>query len=108
MSPPRVADPPLATALEQRVLAAERILRIFLPERIGYLVVSILSCVTLLVVIWRLISAGTAGTAELVLMFGSTGLITVSAVRVLRMFHDVMAFVQRHRPVSEEAADDRD
>lgn len=105
MSPPGVADPPLPTPLEQRVLAAERILRIFLPERIGYLVVSILSCVTLLVVIWRLISAGTAGTAELVLMFGSTGLITVSSVRVLRMFHDVMAFVQKHRLASEEAHD---
>lgn len=106
MSPPEVADPPLASALEQRVLAAERILRIFLPERIGYLVVSILSCATLLVVIWRLIGSGTAGTAELVLMFGSTGLITVSAVRVLRMFHDIMAFVQKHRPAAEETNDD--
>lgn len=97
MSPVELAERPAVTPLEQRVIAAERILRIFLPERIGYLVVSILSCVTLLIVIWRLISAGTAGTAELVLMFGSTGLITVSSVRVLRMFHDVMGFVQRHR-----------
>lgn len=102
MNPPKVAEPPPTTPLEQRVLAAERILRIFLPERIGYLVVSILSCATLLVVIWRLIGEGDAGAGELTLMFGSTGLITVSAVRVLRMFHDVMAFVQKHRVAAEE------
>lgn len=92
-----VATPMPESELDARVVAAERILRIFLPERIGYLAVSVLSCTTLFVVIWQLIHDGKATNAQLTLMFGATGLTGISALRVLRMFHDVMNFVQKHR-----------
>lgn len=98
--------PPTRPEMEQRLIAAERILRIFMPERIGYLLVSIVSCVTLFVVIWRLINAGTAGSTELALMFGSTGLITISSARVIKMFNDVLAAVVQNRAAERTGNDE--
>jgi len=97
-----------AEPIGQRVAAAERLCRIFLPERIGYLFVTLLSCGTLLVVIWRMVSTGKAGQVELTMMFGSSGLMTYSAGRVLKMFNDVLAMVAADRgqaSISETATE---
>lgn len=74
----------------ERLRAAQSIVRLFLPERVSYLVVCLLSVGTLLSTLWANIEHGGASSAQLSLMLGSSGLITISTARILRIFDRVI------------------
>lgn len=66
--------------LEARLAAVERITRLFRLERVVYLGVTVLALAMLLLSAGMLVWKGTAGPAELSMLFGSSGMITYSAV----------------------------
>ncbi|MFN7979226.1 MAG: hypothetical protein U0P30_13910 [Vicinamibacterales bacterium] len=78
------------SSITTRMDAVERLTTLFKLERQVHLVVTGLSLVMLLtstgVLIWR----GAAGPAELGAMFGSSGLITYSASRLLFMWNQAL------------------
>jgi hypothetical protein len=62
--------------------ALERLMRMFAAERILYLLCSVVGFVLLIVVLALLIMNKALGVPELAMVFGASGLIGVSAVRV--------------------------
>jgi hypothetical protein len=79
--------------LQQRMDAVERLTRLFRLERIVHLTVTTISLIMLLSSAGRLIIRGEAGTVELSLLFGSSGLITYSASRLLAMWNQALSLV---------------
>jgi hypothetical protein len=79
--------------LRSRVLAIERLTALFRVERFVYLVVTGVSFLLLIGVAVRMLIQGTAQTAEWVLLFGSSGLITITANRVLQMWSQALRMV---------------
>jgi hypothetical protein len=75
---------------DERLRAAQGIVRLFFPERMSYLVVCLLSALTLLSTLWTNIAQNRASPAQLTLMLGSSGLITISTARILRIFDRVI------------------
>jgi hypothetical protein len=71
--------------LQKSYEIVEKLTALFKFERMIHLIVTTVSLIILLVTITILLINGSAGTAELTLMFGSSGLITYSAGRLLRM-----------------------
>jgi hypothetical protein len=76
--------------LSARVEALERVTRLFRMERLVYLGVTCISLIMLLLSAGRLILIGKAGPAELTGLFGSSGLITYSAGRLLLMWNQAL------------------
>jgi hypothetical protein len=72
--------------LKARLEVVERLTSLFRLERMLHLGVTCLSLVILLSSAVIMIGRGKAGTPELTLMFGSSGLITYSANRLLYMW----------------------
>ncbi len=72
--------------LEARMNAVERLTKLFSAERMVYLVVTAVSLVMLLVSAGVLLVKGRAGPGEMSGLFGSAGLITYSAGRLLFMW----------------------
>jgi hypothetical protein len=89
MSTPRNALPD-ASELSARVEALERVTRLFRMERLVYLGVTCISLIMLLMSAGRLILNGKAGPAELTGLFGSSGLITYTAGRLLEMWNKAL------------------
>lgn len=87
--------------LSARVEAIERLTRLFRMERMVHLGVTCISLIMLLTSAGRLIWSGTAGPAELTLLFGSSGLITYSAGRLLVMWDKALQLLGLR---SEESA----
>jgi hypothetical protein len=79
--------------LHSRVLAIERLTALFRLERFVYLWVTGVSFLLLIGVAGRMLFQGTAQTAEWVLLFGSSGLITITANRVLQMWSQALRMV---------------
>ena len=79
--------------LQQRMDAVERLTRLFRMERMVHLAVTTISLIMLLSSAAPLIIKGEAGTVELSLMFGSSGLITYSAGRLLAMWNQALSLV---------------
>ena len=79
--------------LQGRVLAIERLTALFRVERFVYLGVTGVSFLLLIGVAGRMLIQGTAQTAEWVLLFGSSGLITITANRVLQMWTQALRMV---------------
>jgi hypothetical protein len=79
--------------LSGRVIAIERLAALFRLERLVYLTVTGISFLLLLGVAGRILMAGTAQTAEWVLLFGSSGLITITGNRVLQMWSQALRMV---------------
>jgi hypothetical protein len=86
VSAPLVAVPDLAA----RVDAVERLTNLFKMERMVYLGVTGISLVMLLTSAGVLLLKGKAGPAELTGLFGSSGLITYSAGRLLLMWNQAL------------------
>lgn len=79
--------------LKERIKAVERLTKLFRLERIVHLVVTCSSLAILLFVAVRLIYEDKAGSAELTMMFGSSGLITYSASRLLHMWNQALRVI---------------
>jgi hypothetical protein len=73
-------------SLALRMNAVERLTQLFKLERLVHLVVTSISLLMLLTSAAVLMFRGTAGPAELTGLFGSSGLITYSAGRLLFMW----------------------
>jgi hypothetical protein len=79
--------------LQKRYEIVEKLTALFKFERMIHLIVTTVSLIILLVTITILLINGSAGTAELTLMFGSSGLITYSAGRLLRMWDQALKII---------------
>lgn len=77
--------------LEERVAAVERLTALFRAERMVHLAVTTISLVMLLASAGFLIVRQQAGTFELSMLFGSSGLITYSATRLLHMWNQALS-----------------
>lgn len=86
------ATPPILSAreLKSRMDAVERLATLFKFERMVHLGVTTISLAMLLVSAGILLAKGTAGPAELAGLFGSSGLITYSAGRLLVMWNQAL------------------
>lgn len=83
----------MPTEIEERVKAVERLTLLFRAERLVYLAVTGLSLLLLLTAAGLMIRDRRAGGAELTLMFGSSGLITYTAGRLLSMWTQALRIV---------------
>jgi len=79
--------------LRDRVEAVERLAQLFRLERLVYLGVTAISFLLLLTIAVRLLLQGGAQLAEWGLLFGSSGLITVTGSRVLQMWSQALRMV---------------
>jgi hypothetical protein len=79
-----------ARELAARVDAVERLTALFRMERLVHLGVTTISLLMLLTSAGVLLSKGKAGPAELTGLFGSSGLITYSAGRLLIMWNQAL------------------
>ena len=79
--------------LSARVRAIERLTKLFRLERIVHLSVTTFALVMLLANAGMLLVRREAGPAELTLLFGSSGLITYSANRLLFMWNQALKIV---------------
>jgi len=79
--------------LQERYEIVEKLTALFKFERMIHLIVTTVSLIILLVTITILLIKGSADTAELTLMFGSSGLITYSAGRLLRMWDQALKII---------------
>jgi hypothetical protein len=76
-----------APSLSDRVLAIERITALFRAERLVYLILTTVALLLLIVsAIAVLFAKGDPSIATLTMLFGSSGLITISFARLLRMW----------------------
>lgn len=76
--------------LERRLGVVKELTSLFKFERMVYLTVTILSLLMLMGAAFSLILRDKAGTAELSMMFGSSGLITYSTGRLLFMWNEAL------------------
>jgi len=79
--------------LNERYFLVEKLVKLFKFERIIHLTVTAVSLVILMVAISIMIYNKEAGKAELSLMFGSTGLITYTAGKLLRMWDQALKII---------------
>ena len=92
----------MANDLSQRVRAVKELVALFRAERVTYLTVTILSLAMLLGSTTRLMLTGRLGLAEMTALFGSGGLITFSAGRLLSMFNRAARIVERSATGEDE------
>jgi hypothetical protein len=76
--------------LKVRYEVVEKLTKLFKFERMVYLLMTSVALLILLVTITITIINGSAKTADLTLMFGSTGLITISIGRLLKMWDQAL------------------
>ena len=79
--------------LRDRVEAVERLAQLFKIERFIYLGVTAVSFLLLLIIAVRIFIQGGAQIAEWALLFGSSGLITITGNRVLQMWSQALRLV---------------
>lgn len=82
-----------------RLEAVERLTKLFRMERMVYLVTTMISLLMLVGSAFSLMMRNQAGTAELTMLFGSSGLITYTAGRLLFMWNEAL---KRLIPSSED------
>ena len=85
-------------SIEKRMEVVEKLTKLFQFERMVYLGVTVISLIMLLASGVSLMIKGQAGKAELSLLFGSSGLITYTAGRLLFMWNEAL---KRLMPDSE-------
>ena len=76
--------------IHKRLEVVKELTNLFKFERMVYLIVTILSLLMLFGAATSLMIRDKAGTAELTLMFGSSGLITYSTGRLLFMWNEAL------------------
>lgn len=79
--------------LSNRLEAVERLARLFRVERFVYLAITAISFFLLFGVAVRMFFQDTAHMAEWGLLFGSSGLITITGNRVLQMWNQALRVV---------------
>ena len=84
---------PSPQALRNRLEAVERLAALFKLERFVYLAITAISFLLLFGVAVRMFLEGTAQIAEWGLLFGSSGLITITANRVLQVWSQALRMV---------------
>lgn len=84
--------------IKARIDAVERLTKLFRLERIVHLGVTCLSLLILLTSAGVLLYEGKAGPAELSGLFGSSGLITYSAGRLLVMWNQALKVLAGSSP----------
>lgn len=87
--------------LEERMRAIEQLTQLFRFERMVYLAVTVLSLILLIASASSLLIREKAGPGELSGLFGSSGLITYTAGRLLFMWNEALRILFR-------AADDKE
>jgi hypothetical protein len=80
-------------ALRDRLEAVERLAALFRVERFVYLAITAISFLLLFCVAVRMFMQGTAHITEWGLLFGSSGLITITANRVLQVWTQALRMV---------------
>ena len=88
--------------LYQRLEVVERLTKLFRIERIVHLSVTMVSLIILLTCAVVLISSGKVGKLELTLMFGSSGLITYTAGRLLFMWTQALNVIVSGSVISSD------
>lgn len=83
----------MALDLKERLEAVERLTRLFRLERLVHLVITTIALMMLLISAGVLIVSGKAGSAELTMLFGSSGLITYTASRLLHMWSQALRII---------------
>ncbi len=76
--------------LKERLEVVKELTKLFKFERMVYLGVTIISLIMLMGSALSLMLKGQAGSAELTMLFGSSGLITYSAGRLLFMWNEAL------------------
>jgi hypothetical protein len=79
--------------IQTKLVAIERLVELFKWERITYLIVTGLALAMLLIAVATLLLRHEADAAILVPLFGSSGLITYSLGRVLRMWDQAIHLI---------------
>jgi hypothetical protein len=80
----------MSDTIKQRMEVVEKLTRLFKFERMVYLGVTIISLIMLISSAISLMIKGKAGAAELTMLFGSSGLITYTAGRLLYMWSEAL------------------
>lgn len=81
--------------LESRMDAVERLAKLFKPERIVYLIITTLSLGILLTSAAVLIVDKRADNIELTGLFGSSGLISYTTGRILKMWNQAFQLIAK-------------
>jgi hypothetical protein len=85
--------------LNIKIEAISRLLHLFQLERIIYVIVTLLSLLVLLsCAIYLLATKGSSDTAPVIGLFGSSGAITFTLGRLLRMWNDAMKILMPMAP----------
>jgi hypothetical protein len=79
--------------LNSRYMIVEKLVKLFKFERFVHLIVTSVSLIILIGAISAMIIYDQAGTAELSLMFGSSGLITYTGGRLLKMWDQALTVI---------------
>ena len=79
---------------KQRIDAIKQLLKLFKLERTVYLVITVSSLIVLITCAIVLICKSSVGTPELVLLFSSSGGITYSTGRLLRMWSEAIRILE--------------
>jgi hypothetical protein len=83
--------------LEERLKAVERLTALYKPERTIHLIATGIALIMLFVCAGLMIYKREVGSAELTLLFGSSGLITLAAGQLLRMWDRALSVVMRDK-----------
>ena len=89
--------------IKVRLEVVKELTQVFRLERLVHLIVTCVALIVLLAVAVKLIYKNQAGSVELTLMFGSSGLITYSASRLLYMWNQALSVI-----VSEHKKDENE
>ena len=89
----------MTASIDKRMEVVEKLTNLFKFERMVYLGVTVISLIMLLSSGISLLIKGEAGSAELTLLFGSTGTITYTAGRLLFMWNEAL---KRLMPIEGE------
>jgi len=76
--------------LRKRLEAVERLTKLFKTERMVYLITTMISLLMLVGSALSLMLRNQAGTVELTMLFGSSGLITYTTGRLLYMWNEAL------------------
>lgn len=88
-------------SLADRMEVVEKLTSLFRLERMVHLTVTIASLLIMLVSVVYLIARSNAQIPTLTLMFGSSGLITYSANRLLRMWDQALQVLTSDKSIKE-------
>jgi hypothetical protein len=81
------------TQTDQRFATAERLVKLFWPERFAYLVLSMLTAAVVVYVGIQVIRDPTQSKTSLIPIFGSGGIVAFNIGRLLSMFNRVLKVV---------------